>query len=253
MYGSRQLSALPGLVVGRACQLRALLQPRTDPCDARLNLQISDRSDALRPGLFKEDLVFVQCETMSEQHKDITSTVTMLLSQARHGNEEAADELFRCVYDDLRQMARRKLEIMNAPKDVTLLVQDSCERILTRGQLDLQNRRHFFFVFSRAMHDVLVERVRSEMAHKRGGEFQRIPMMDFEADGHTMTLSVIDLKDALTDLEHKDAEAAEIVRLRFFCGLSLHDAAAAMECSYAIARRHWIYAKAWLLERMSSH
>jgi RNA polymerase sigma factor (TIGR02999 family) len=117
--------------------------------------------------------------------------------------------------------------------------------------LDATNRRHFFFMFQRAMHDALAAHVRSESAQKRGGGRERIGLIEFEADGDTFAVDILDLRAALEELRQTDPDGAQVIMLRFFGGRSLDETAAIMECTFATARRHWEYARAWLHERLS--
>jgi RNA polymerase sigma factor (TIGR02999 family) len=180
-------------------------------------------------------------------------TITLLLHQARTGHERAMDELFRRVYDDLRQMARRQIAATRGTPnlDATSLVNAACERLLGADKLDAEDRGHFFFVLGRAMHDVLVEEARSDLAKKRGGGRSRVPLADFQVDGRSLTLRLPDLHQALEELKQRDPEGAQVVMLRFFGGRTLEEAADLMGCTFAVARRHWEYSKAWLHERLS--
>jgi RNA polymerase sigma factor (TIGR02999 family) len=180
-------------------------------------------------------------------------TITSLLRQAKGGDKVAADELFDLVYEHLKGLAKGQLSWDKGRKsgEATALVSAACEKLLEKRVFDSQNRRHFFFAFGRAMHDVLVEAARSDLAQKRGGGSQRVPLIDLCADGQTMSAEIFDVQQAIDELHQHDPEAAQIVVLRYFGGATLQESAQAMACTFAIARGHWDYARAWLRERLS--
>jgi RNA polymerase sigma factor (TIGR02999 family) len=180
-------------------------------------------------------------------------SITSLLSMARNGDPAALDRVFRYTYAELHRVAKGHLG--EGPSGATLgataLVNAACERLLGAQRLDAENRRHFFFILSRAMHDVVVEHARAQGAAKRGGGHQRAPLVEIAADGRSQTFAAADLHAALDALHDIDPEAAQVVMLRFLCGRTLEEAAELMGCTFAVARRHWDYAKAWLGERLS--
>lgn len=137
------------------------------------------------------------------------------------------------------------------PLDGTSLVNDACERLLGRSLLDAADRRHFFYLFGRAMHDVLVELARSDMAAKRGGGRRPIALVDFQVDGESQNIELLDLEQAIGELRKSEPRAAQIVDLRFFGGRSLQETAELLGCSFATVRREWDYARAWLRDRLS--
>lgn len=184
---------------------------------------------------------------------DSTGTITGFLHRMQNGDPEAPHALLSHAQEELRRIARRRIREARGQQSlqVTAVVNEACARLLEHQALNVQDRRHFFFVFSRAMRDVLVEAIRGECARKRGGGWQRLAIGEFVADGHTHAIDLLDLHDALNELQECDPEGARIIELRFFNGLTLHEAADTMGCTFAIARRHWDYAKAWLFERLS--
>jgi RNA polymerase sigma factor (TIGR02999 family) len=185
-----------------------------------------------------------------------TGTITLLLNQVREGQAGARDELFDCVYSDLRKIAQHMIDKAGWPRgglEGTALVSAACERLLGRGGIDAENRRHFFYVFGRAMHDVLVERARGELALKRGGQLRQVPLIGFEVDGELTRTTVLDLHDALAALRKVDERSAEVVELRFFSGRTLEEVAELTGQSFGSVRRDWEYARAWLHVRLSSY
>jgi RNA polymerase sigma factor (TIGR02999 family) len=171
-----------------------------------------------------------------------------LLQRAHAGDDAAWQRAFSIVYDELRAMARGRLARNGSPTlQATELVNEVYLRLFRR-QNDCQNRSHFFAIASRAMQDILIERARRRGAVKRGGEFRRV---EFEAslafvDEHPSEF--LTLSDAISRLSQHDPLSAEIVRLRFFVGLSGEEAGEALDVSASTVDRRWKYARAWLHE-----
>ena len=182
-------------------------------------------------------------------------TVTVLLREARSGDAAKRDELFRRVYDELRGIARGMVGPNGWPAlglEVTSLVNSACLRLLGRDQLDAEDRRHFFFLFGRAMHDVLVETVKASQTQKAGGDRKRMVLMDAWADGGgTFQADLIDLRAALEEFRGVDPDAAKVVELRYFAQRSIRETSEILDRSVASVRRDWTYASAWLNERLA--
>jgi RNA polymerase sigma factor (TIGR02999 family) len=177
------------------------------------------------------------------------SDVTHILSQIESGNELAAEKLLPLIYDDLRQLAAQKLgqEKPGQTLQATGLVHEAYLRLVDVERAQSWNSRgHFFAAAAEAMRRILVERARSKAREKRGGNWRRI---DFESLDVTTSVSpdqLIALDDALARLAVLDQLAGELVKLRYFAGLALDQAATALGISTATAYRHWAYARAWL-------
>jgi RNA polymerase sigma factor (TIGR02999 family) len=175
--------------------------------------------------------------------------VTRILSQAEEGDANAINELLPVVYDELRRLAKQKMthEVAGHTLDATGLVHEAYLRMVgaDRGQA-WENRRHFFAAAAESMRRILIESARRRARLKRGGDQQRIELDDVPV---TMTLPVDQLlavDEALESLSRQDQVAAEIVKLRFFAGFSVEDAAESLGMSRATAYRHWTWARAWL-------
>lgn len=180
-------------------------------------------------------------------------TITSLLREIRNGQCGAVDRLFSHVYEDLKDVARQYLsQYRSRNLPATALVSAAYERLASKEAIDAADRRHLFYLFSRAMHDILVEEVRADLAIKRGGRLRRAPLLEIAVDGTTHHADILDVQEALSALSATDPDAARIVMLRYYGGLSVEEAAEAMQTTFAIARRQWEYAKAWLHERLSS-
>jgi RNA polymerase sigma factor (TIGR02999 family) len=181
--------------------------------------------------------------------------VTAILRAIDGGDRQAAGELLPLVYDELRHLAAARLASEGPGQTLqpTALVHEAYVRLVAgTSESTWDSRRHFFAAAAEAMRRILVERARRKAAVKHGGELRRI---DFDEqlvfdDGRSANLVALD--EALSELESHDARAAEIVKLRFFAGMTLKDAAAAMQVSDRTADRLWGLAKAWLYKRLAS-
>lgn len=191
---------------------------------------------------------------MPEFDEGQAKTITSLIRKVRAGDRAALDKLFKLVYPDLKRLARKILSQRsrgaNMP-NATTLVHDACHRLIERDALDAESRRHFFRLFCRAMEDEWVERARHDLARKRRAPGVREPLSDVVAEIRPPGIEFPELREALQELGRHDAEAAEVVALRFYCGASLKEAATLMGSTLAIVRRNWSYAKAWLHERLT--
>ncbi len=191
---------------------------------------------------------------MTAYAAESTGTVTQLLARVRSGDSIARDALFDHVQMDLRRVAQSMIRNGAWGRSGihgTELVNMACARLLGRGDLCAEDRKQFFMLFGRAMHDVLVEEARRDQAARRGGGRKQLALVDFVVEGETFTVSILDLRDALPRLRAADPEGARVVELRFFAGQTLEQAAAVMGCTLATVRDHWAYARAWLRECLS--
>jgi RNA polymerase sigma factor (TIGR02999 family) len=181
------------------------------------------------------------------------SDVTHLLSAIDKGDRQAAAQLLPLVYDELRRLATQKLahEKPGQTLDATGLVHEAYLRLV--GPADAarwKDRGHFFAAAAQAMRHILVDRARQKGSEKRGGRRQRVDLEDVPA-APAPDDDVLALDEALTRLEAADPEAAAVVQLRYFAGLSVEEAAESLGMSRASAYRHWTFARAWLLSELA--
>lgn len=190
--------------------------------------------------------------TMDAELGSETGTITNLLREARGGDARAREAVFTQAYDHLRRIAAAHLRCTGHERilQATALVNEAYARLSDDEALAAQDRRDLFRAFSRAIHHELVEHIRAENAQKRGGGRARVPLTDFPVDGSTFTLDLAELKVALEELEQRDPDGAAVIRLRFFAGKSLREAAEILGCTLAAVRGHWSYAQAWLVDRL---
>ncbi len=177
--------------------------------------------------------------------------VTHILKAAASGDRAATEQLLPLVYDELRRLAARKMtaEKPGQTLNATGLVHEAYLRLVGAGADEKQQwdgRGHFFAAAAEAMRRILVENARLKSRVKHGGELNRVPLDEEEAVSPPTSETLIALDEALTRFAVEEPEAAKIVELRYFAGLSIDDAADALGVSRATANRHWAYAKAWL-------
>ena len=183
------------------------------------------------------------------------SDVTRMLSQIESGDPAAAEQLIPLVYDELRKLAAARLahEQPGQTLQATALVHDAYLRLVDVEQAQHWNSRgHFFAAAAEAMRRILIERARGKGREKRGGDWQRVNFEELDVATSLAPHQLVELDDALERLAKLDAHAGELVKLRYFAGLGLDQAAEAVGISIATAYRHWAYARAWLQTELLS-
>jgi RNA polymerase sigma factor (TIGR02999 family) len=181
------------------------------------------------------------------------SDVTRILSAIDQGDPHAASQLLPLVYDELRRLAAQKLasEKPGQTLQATALVHEAYLRLVGGGQPQEWNGRgHFFAAAAEAMRRILVESARGKGRAKRGGGWQRVDFEELDATTSVSPDQLVALDDALERLAALDHLAGELVKLRYFAGLALDEAAGALNISTATAYRHWAYARAWLRDEL---
>lgn len=184
----------------------------------------------------------------------MSSDVSMLLSAIQRGESHASEKLLPLVYNKLREMARHKLAHESAGQTLqaTALVHEAYLRLVDKPEAQKwDSRKHFFGAAAEAMRRILIENARRKQALKRGGELERLDVSLSDLPEAASTVDVLEIDEALTRLTTQDAQAAELVKLRYFTGLPLAEAAEMLEMSERSARRLWAYARSFLLEELS--
>ena len=184
--------------------------------------------------------------------KDANSDVTRLLQAVRAGDRDAGDQLVVAVYDELRRMAAGVMhgERAGHTLQATALVHEAYLRLLG-SEPAFENRAYFFGAAAEAMRRVLIDNARRKKAEKRGGDRERVTLSDVVANSSDGDLDVLALNTAIEELTREDERLAEVVKLRYFVGLSIEETADVLGTSPATVKRDWTYARAWLHERMS--
>jgi RNA polymerase sigma factor (TIGR02999 family) len=183
------------------------------------------------------------------------SEVTRLLVAIEQGDSAAAEDLLPLVYDELRRLARAHMarERSDHTLQPTALVHEAYLRLVDDKYGRWDGRAHFFAAAAEAMRRILIEYARSKQALKRGRDWQRVEMNNDElpvALACDNLEELLELDEALNELARVDERKAELVKLLYFAGLNLDEAAAAQGISRTTAYRHWLFARAWLLDAM---
>ena len=181
----------------------------------------------------------------------VMSDVTRILNQIEQGDQSGAEQLLPLVYDELRRLATAKLahEPPGNTLQATALVHESYLR-LVGGEVQWNGRGHFFGAAAEAMRRILVEQARRRRAQKRGGDRIRIDLPAGLIPDDRTSEKLLDLHEAISEFERESPQKAELVKLRFFAGLTKHQAAEVLGISSTTADRYWAYARAWLKQAM---
>lgn len=179
--------------------------------------------------------------------------VTAILEDLSSGRQEAADELFVVVYEELRGIARSFMvrERPDHTLQTTAVVHEAYIRLLGGGAPRWENRAHFFSTAAEAMRRILVEHARRKVSLKRGGERKRVDLGD-PAGSVPAPEDLLALDDALNRLESRDEVMAEVVKLRHFAGLTVEETADVLGISPRSVNRSWTGARAWLRLELDS-
>jgi RNA polymerase sigma factor (TIGR02999 family) len=178
--------------------------------------------------------------------------VTRILEAIQRGDLKAADELLPIVYEELRCLANMMLsrQIPGQTLQATALVHEAYLRLVGSQTVGWENSRHFFSATAEAMRHILVDQARRKRSLKHGGHRQRLDLEEVELPVETPSDDLVALDEALAKLAVQDAEIAELVKLRYFAGLTNEEAASALGISLTTAKRRWRYARLWLLREV---
>lgn len=181
------------------------------------------------------------------------SDVTSILDRARQGDAKAGEELLPLVYEELRKLAAARManEAAGHTLQPTALVHEAWLRIVSEGDRTWQNRAQFFAAAAEAMRRILIDRARRKLALKRGAGAERIDLDQLDLALETAPDTLLRVNEALDKLATQDAQAAEVVKLRFFVGMDYTEAARTLGISERTAKRCWSFARAWLYRELS--
>jgi RNA polymerase sigma factor (TIGR02999 family) len=182
------------------------------------------------------------------------SDVTRVLEQIQQGDPNAADQLLPLVYDELRKLAAQKLahEKPGQTLQATALVHEAYLRLVCDGEeRHWDGRRHFFAAAAEAMRRILVNRAEEKGCLKRGGGWKRVDLNALAVVNDASDEDLIAIDEALDRLNNESPVCAQLVKLRFFAGLTLDEAAASLGLARRTTDRYWAYARARLYEMMS--
>ena len=179
--------------------------------------------------------------------------LTLILKKMEQGDPQAGDQLLPLVYDELRRLAAQKMAHESAGQTLqpTALVHEAWLRLGGDQRPTWQNRAHFFGAAAEAMRRILIDRARRRQALRHGGGQERINVDDLElaaaADNDGQLLAV---HEALDKLASQDPRKAELVKLRYFAGMTIEEAALALGISEPTAKRWWTFARTWLYQEI---
>jgi RNA polymerase sigma factor (TIGR02999 family) len=183
----------------------------------------------------------------------MSAEVTQLLNAIEEGDPHVAEQLLPLVYEELRRLAASKMSMQPAGHTLqaTALVHEAWLRI-SRENHRWENRRHFFTAAAEAMRRILVDQARRKQRLKRGGPQERLSLDEIAIAIETEPEGLLRVHDALEKLAEEDALKAELIKLRFFVGLGIPEAAEILGISATTAKRHWTFARAWLYDELKS-
>jgi len=182
------------------------------------------------------------------------SDVTQILNAIEKGDGQAADKLLPLVYDELRRLAAHKMsqEKPGQTLQATALVHEAYIRLVGSEAQNWNSRAHFFGAAAEAIRRILIENARRKQRLKRGCGRKKVDLKDRDVVIEEPLDDIIALDEALTELAETDKIKAEIVKLRYFAGLTLEQTAQALGISPSTAQRYWLYSKAWLFRKIHS-
>ena len=179
---------------------------------------------------------------------------TRILDEIQQGKEKAADELLPLVYEELRKLAAHKMagEALGQTLQPTALVHEAWLRLTGDESKTWDSRGHFFAAAAEAMRRILIERARAKSRLRRGSQAEHVPLELVTVASDDPPETVLAINEALDRLTARDAFKAELVKMRYFVGLSQDEIADALGVSVPTIRRHWAIARAWLYAEMKT-
>jgi RNA polymerase sigma factor (TIGR02999 family) len=178
--------------------------------------------------------------------------LTRILDSLQHGDAKASEELLPLVYNELRRLAAHKMAQIPPGQTLqpTALVHEAYLRLVGNENPKWDGRGHFFAAAAEAMRRILIEDARRKSALRHGGGQRRLEISELEIAAETKDDEMLAVNEVLEELAKRDKEKAELVKLRYFVGLTLEEAAEVLCISVTMAKRHWAYSRAWLLREI---
>ena len=182
------------------------------------------------------------------------SEVTRILTAIERGDARSTDELLPAVYDELRRMAAHKMSTEAAGHTLqpTALVHEVWLKLVDAPAQSWQNRAHFFGAAAEAMRRILIARARRKQTQRRGSGAAHVDVGEIEIASPAPDAQLLALDEALSRFAQQEPQQAELVKLRYFVGMTIEEAAEVLGISEATAKRWWAYARAWLLHEIQS-
>jgi RNA polymerase sigma factor (TIGR02999 family) len=184
----------------------------------------------------------------------MSEAVTHILNAAGQSDARAANELLSLVYEQLRQLAAKKMasEAPGQTLQATALVHEAWLRLTNDNKRKWNDRTHFFAAAAEAMRRILVDNARRKRAQRHGGQLERVEIPEIASPLAQNEDQVLAVSEAVEKLALQDNRKAELVKLRYFVGMTTEEAAEALGISVPTADRHWAYARAWLAREISA-
>ena len=185
----------------------------------------------------------------------LMNEVTRILTAIERGDAQAAAQLLPLVYDELRLLAAQKLANEKAGQtlDATALVHEAYLRLVPGPTMGWDNRGHFFAAAAEAMRRILIENARRKGRVRHGGEKHRVDLDNITVAAEMASDDLLDLDEVMTRFADLDPVRASLVKLRFFAGLTMPEAAAALGISLTTAERYWNFARTWLFAELTKN
>jgi len=182
------------------------------------------------------------------------SDVTRILDSIEQGDPKASEELLPLVYEELRKLAAARMarEAPGLTLQATALVHEAWLKLAGSNRQQWQGRAHFFGAAAEAMRRILIDKARRRASQKRGGDQPAEELHESRIELRAPSAEVLAVHDALDALAAEDSLAAEVVKLRYFVGMSIPEIADALEMAPRSADRHWAFARAWLKQAIES-
>jgi RNA polymerase sigma factor (TIGR02999 family) len=183
----------------------------------------------------------------------VPGDITIVLQQIERGDEQAAARLLPLVYEQLRALAAARMsrEAAGNTLQPTALVHEAWIRLGADQQPDWKSRAHFFAAAAEAMRRILIDRARRRLAQRRGGRHEHVDIDEIEVAEVATDARILRVNDALEKFEATDPEKAQLVKLRYFVGLTIEEAARSLNINERTARRWWDLSRACLLKELS--
>lgn len=191
--------------------------------------------------------------TRMENEENNSQQITALLHEWKQGKQEAFDELFHYVYDELRRRASVYLrnEREGHTLQTTALVHEAYLKLVDKDGIEWEDRNHFFAVAATAMRRILVDYARKRKREKRGGKYEDLPLDESRyISPKDKSVDLIELDEALNELAEFDARQMKIVELKYFGGMTLDETAEVLSVSRVTVKRDWKIARTWLRQRL---
>jgi len=181
------------------------------------------------------------------------SDVTRILNAIERGDAKAADELLPLVYEELRKLAAHRManEAPGQTLEPTALVHEAWLRLVGSENPKFEGRAHFFGAAAEAMRRILIDRARRKRARRHGGGQRRVNVEEVEIAADAEDDRVLAISDALDKFAARDKVKAELVKLRYFVGMTIEESAQVLGISEPTAKRYWVYARAWLYNEIN--